>query len=119
MKNLDNHPLYKKSFSGVYDCYIARVEKNWRTKAELDEIICWMTWYTQEELDAHLEDETDFETFYGKAKMNKNCHLITGTVCGIKVQEVDHPLMKKIRMLDKLYDELCKGRKMEKILRQE
>lgn len=110
--------LYATSFSRVYPYYIAKAEKKGRTKAEVDQIIRWLTGYTQKRLESELKKGTDFETFYTKApKMNPLRSHITGVVCGIRVEEIKDPMMKEIRYLDKLIDELAKGKPMEKILR--
>jgi hypothetical protein len=99
--------------------YIQKAEKKGRTKDEVDRIICWLTGYTPAALRREVERETDFESFFaGAPRLNANCHLITGVVCGVRVEEVEDPLMQKIRWLDKLIDELAKGRAMDKILRQ-
>jgi hypothetical protein len=108
----------KMSVAGVYPHYIAKAEKKGRTKAEVDEVIRWLTGYSQKALEAELEKRTDFETFFAQApNLNPNRALITGTICGIRVEEIEDPLMREVRYLDKLVDELAKGRKMEKILR--
>jgi hypothetical protein len=109
--------LYATSFAKVYPYYVAKVERKGRTKAELDQIIRWLTGYSQSEFKAHLKAETDFKTFYGKAELNPDRKLITGVVCGIRVEEIKEPTMQEIRYLDKLVDELAKGKPMEKILR--
>ena len=110
--------VFKMSFASVYPHYVAKAEKKGRTKAEVDEIIRWLTGYSQEELQAPLDERTDFETFFGKApRMNPARTLITGTICSIRVEEIEEPLTRDIRYLDKLIDELAKGRAMEKILR--
>jgi hypothetical protein len=112
------HNLYATSFAKVYPYYIAKAEKKGRTKAEVDEVICWLTGYTQKGFETQLEKQTDFQNFYIKApKMNPARTLITGVVCGIRVEEIEDPLMREIRYLDKLIDELAKGKPMEKILR--
>ncbi len=109
--------LYATSFARVYPYYIAKAERKGRTKAEVDQIIRWMTGYTQKQFEKHLEKETDFETFYMKAKkLNPKRRLIKGMICGIRIEEIKHPLMREIRYLDKLIDELAKGKEMEKIL---
>lgn len=105
------------SFAGVYPHYVAKAEKKGRTKAEVDEIIFWLTGYDKKALKDHLDKETDFETFFKKAKMNPNAKLITGTICGYRVEEIEDKLMQQIRYLDELIDELAKGKTMEKILR--
>lgn len=110
--------VYKMKFSGVYPHYVAKAEKKKRTKKEVDEIICWLTGYSQKQLEKQIEQQNDFETFFDQAPaLNPNRSLIKGTVCGVKLEEIDDPLMKKVRYLDKLIDELAKGKAMEKILR--
>lgn len=112
------HRIFTTKFSGVYPLYVKKVERKNRTKAEVDQIICWFTGYDQEGLQRQLELGTDFKTFFAQApEMHPNCSLIKGVVCGVRVEEVEDPLMRKIRLLDKLIDELAKGKKMEKILR--
>jgi hypothetical protein len=106
------------SFAGVYPHYVAKAEKKGRTKEEVDQIIRWLTGYSKAGLEKVLERKTDFRTFFEKApKLNPNAPLIKGVVCGIRVEDIEDPLMQKIRYLDKLIDELAKGKKMEKILR--
>ncbi len=106
------------SVLSVYPHYVAKAEKKGRTKAEVDEIIRWLTGYTQQELETQLENKTDFETFFAEApKLNPSRTLIQGVVCGVKVQDIQEPVMREIRYLDKLIDELAKGKAMEKILR--
>lgn len=113
------HRVFKMPFARVYPAYIKKVESKGRTKAELDQVICWLTGYTAAGLAKQITAEVDIETFFAKApKMHPNSALITGVVCGIRVENVEDPLMKKIRQLDKLIDELAKGKVMEKILRQ-
>jgi hypothetical protein len=113
------HRIYKMSFSRVYPNYIAKAEKKGRTKSEVDEIICWLTGYTQDELETQLEKQVDFETFFAEApRLNPNRVLIKGVVCGVRVENIEDLLMQNIRYLDKLIDELAKGKPMEKILRQ-
>ena len=112
------HRIYTTSVASVYPHYIAKAEKKGRTKSEVDEIFRWLTGYTQEELDAQLRDRTDFETFFAKApRMNPARALIKGVVCGVRVEDIEEPTMREIRYLDKLVDELAKGKAMEKILR--
>lgn len=112
------HRVFKISFASVYPHYITKAEKKGRTKAEVDEIIRWLTGYSQKQLEAVIDAGTNFEDFYGNApKMNPSRALITGTVCGIRVENIEDPLMRELRYLDKLIDELAKGKKMEKILR--
>ena len=112
------HRIYTMSFASVYPHYITKAEKKGRTKEEVDEIIRWLTGYSQEELEAHLEKQTDFETFFAEAvHLNPSRSLIKGVICGVRVEEIEEPLMQEIRYMDKLIDELAKGKKMEKILR--
>ena len=112
------HRIYTTSFASVYPLYIAKAEKKGRTKAEVDQIISWLTGYRGGELKAQLEKQTDFETFFAKApRLNPSRALITGSVCGVRVEEIVEPTMREIRYLDKLIDELAKGKAMEKILR--
>ena len=107
------------SVARVYPLYITKVERKGRTKAEVDQVIKWLTGYSQKELNAHLKKETDFETFFAEApELNPSRKLITGTICGIRVEDIKEPTMKLIRYLDKLVDELAKGKVIEKILRQ-
>ncbi len=115
---MGNEKVFAMKFSKVYPMLIAKAERKGRTKDEVDEVTCWLTGYTKEQLQKQLEKEVDYKTFFDEApEMNPNCHLITGNICGIKVQEIENPLMQKIRYLDKLVDELVKGKMMEKILR--
>jgi hypothetical protein len=115
---MTKHRIYTTSFGSVYPLYVAKAERKGRTKAEVDEIMCWLTGYSQGELEAEIAAKTDFETFFAKApKMNPLRELITGVVCGVRVENVGEPVMREIRYLDKLVDELAKGRSMEKILR--
>jgi hypothetical protein len=112
------HRIYTTSFASVYPLYVAKAEKKGRTKAEVDQVISWLTGYDQKELEAELESRTDLETFFAKApKINPSRALITGVVCGVRVEEIKEPTMREIRYLDKLIDELAKGKAMEKILR--
>ncbi len=112
------HRIFTTPFASVYPYYVAKAEKKGRTKAEVDAIICWLTGYTQRGLETQLKKETDFETFFQKApQMNPSRTLIKGVVCGVRVEDVEDPLMREIRYLDKLVDELAKGKTMEKILR--
>lgn len=115
---MTKHRIYKMSFSKVYPLYIEKAEKKGRTKEEVDEIIRWLTGYSQEELEAQLEKQTDFETFFAEApKMNPSRALIKGVVCGVRVEDIEEPIMREIRYLDKLIDELARGKAMNKILR--
>lgn len=112
------HRIFTTSFASVYPHYVAKAEKKGRTKAEVDEIIRWLTGYSPKKLEAQLKKKTDFETFFAQApKMNPSRSLIKGVVCGVRVENVEEPLMREIRYLDKLIDELAKGKAMEKILR--
>lgn len=112
------HRIYTMSFASVYPLYIAKAEKKGRTKSEVDEIICWLTGYRQKKLEAQLKKQTDFETFFAEApKMNPMRSLVKGVVCGVRVEDIKEPTMREIRYLDKLIDELAKGKTMEKILR--
>lgn len=105
-------------FAGVYPHYIAKAEKKNRTKEEVDEIICWLTGYTLQNLQHQIDTKVDFETFFEQApQLNENATKITGVICGYRIEEIEDPLMKKVRYMDKLIDELAKGRAMEKILR--
>jgi len=113
-----NDRVFAMSFAGVYPHYLTKAEKKGRTKEEVDEVIRWLTGYTKAGLAKQIEKRTSFREFFEKApKFNPNASLIKGVVCGIRVEEIDDPLMQKIRYLDKLIDELAKGKKMEKILR--
>ncbi|GAB2728584.1 DUF2200 domain-containing protein [Nocardioides pakistanensis] len=109
--------IFTTSFASVYPLYVAKVEKKGRTKAELDQVIEWLTGFDESALAAHLDADTTFEDFFADARLNPNVSLITGVVCGVRVEEIDDPLMQKIRYLDKLVDELAKGKPMEKVLR--
>ena len=115
---MTNDRVFAMSFAGVYPHYIKKAETKGRTKEELDEVIRWLTGYTKAGLAKQIEKRTSFRDFFEKApKFNPNASLIKGVVCGIRVEEIEDPLMQKIRYLDKLIDELAKGKKMEKILR--
>ena len=114
-----NQRVYGMSFASVYPLYLAKVEKKGRTKAELDEVIRWLTGYGPEGLEVALADERDFTRFFGEAPaMNPLRDLVTGVICGVRIEEIAEPLMREIRILDKLVDELAKGRPMAKVLRQ-
>lgn len=118
MNSKNNARVYAMSFAGVYPHYIAKAEKKGRTKAEVDEVIRWLTGYTQKKFESQIEKKTNMEDFFNKApKLNPARTLITGTICGIRIENIEEPLMKEIRYMDKLIDELAKGRPMEKILR--
>ena len=112
------HRIFTTSFSSVYPAYVNKVERKGRTRDELDQVITWLTGYSDDELERHLEAETTFEDFFAGATMHPNTELITGVVCGVRVEEVEDPLMQQIRWLDKLVDELAKGKAMEKVLRE-
>jgi hypothetical protein len=112
------HRIYTTSFASVYPLYVAKAEKKGRTKAEVDEVVLWLTGYSRKELDAQLEKRTDFETFFAEApRLNPSRSLIKGVVCGVRVEDIEEPTMREIRYLDKLIDELAKGKAMEKVLR--
>ena len=111
------HRIFTTSFASVYPLYLAKVEKKGRTRAELDEVIRWLTGFDDAALAEHIAAHTTFEAFFAAATLNQNASLITGAVCGVRVEAVEDPLMQKIRYLDKLVDELAKGRKMNKVLR--
>jgi hypothetical protein len=112
------HRIYTTSFSSVYPHYIRKAERKGRTKAEVDEILRWLTGYSQKKLEAQLKKQTDFETFFAEApQMNPSRRLIKGVVCGVRVEDIKEPVMREIRYLDKLVDELAKGKAMQKILR--
>jgi hypothetical protein len=112
------HRIYTMSFAGVYPHYVTKAEKKGRTKAEVDEIIRWLTGYSQEELETILDKKTNFETFFAEApQLNASRDLIKGVICGVRIEEIEDTLMREVRYLDKLIDELAKGKKMEKILR--
>ncbi|GEN85121.1 hypothetical protein SLU01_34330 [Sporosarcina luteola] len=115
---MTKHKIYSMSFASVYPHYVTKAERKGRTKAEVDEIIRWLTGYSQEELEATMEKKTDFETFFAEAPhMNLSRELIKGVVCGVRVEDIEETTMREIRYLDKLIDELAKGKAMEKILR--
>jgi hypothetical protein len=115
---MDNSRVYKMAFTAVYPHYIAKAEKKGRTKAEVDEIIFWLTGYDEQALQKAIADKTNFETFFAQApQLNPNVSKITGVICGYRVENIEDPLMQKVRYLDKLIDELAKGKVMEKILR--
>lgn len=115
---MDQSRIYKMSFAGVYPHYINKAEKKGRSKAEVDDIICWLTGYTLEDVEAHIKLKTDFEHFFAQAPaINPNASKITGVICGYRVEEIEDLLVRQVRYLDKLIDELAKGKSMEKILR--
>ncbi len=111
------HRIFTTSVASVYPHYVAKVERKGRTVAELDEVIRWLTGYDEAALRRHLDDETTFADFFDRSTLNPNAALITGPVCGVRVEDVEDPLMQRIRFLDKLVDELAKGRPMAKVLR--
>lgn len=109
--------IFTTSFASVYPHYVTKAEKKGRTRAEVDEVIEWLTGFSTAELQHHLDADTTFEDFFAAATLHPNTELITGSVCGVRVEDVDDPLMQRIRYLDKLVDELAKGKSMDKILR--
>ena len=118
MNNKSNNRIFTMKFADVYPLYVQKAERKNRTKKEVDQVICWLTGYTQAGLQQQIKQGNDFEAFFAQAPaMNPNVSLITGVVCGVRLEEIEDPLMKKIRYLDKLVDELAKGKAMEKILR--
>ena len=112
-----NERIAKMTFASVYPHYITKVEKKGRTKEELLQVIEWLTGYTESRLQGFIDEKSSFETFFKKAELNPNAHLIKGVICGYRIEEIEYPLTRNVRYLDKLVDELAKGRKMEKILR--
>lgn len=119
MKDTSKHDerIAKMTFEVVYPLYLAKVEKKGRTKEELNRVIEWLTGFDERKLDELMKENASFEKFFQKATLNPNAHLITGLICGYRVKEIENPLTQKVRYLDKLVDELAKGKKMEKILR--
>jgi hypothetical protein len=118
-KVMAEHRIYTTSFASIYPLYVAKAEKKGRTKAEVDRIVSWLTGYSDNELRAQIEKRADFETFFAEApRMNPSRALITGVICGVRVEEIEEPTMREIRYLDKLIDELARGRAMNKILRE-
>ena len=115
--NTHNERIAKMTFASVYPMYLAKVEKKGRTKEELHQVIEWLTGYDNKKLRELIKENATFETFFQHASLNANAHLITGVICGYRVEEIEDPLTQQVRYLDKLVDELAKGRKMEKILR--
>ena len=116
---MPQHKIFTMAFAKVYPMYVQKAERKGRTQEEVDQILCWLTGYDQKGLDKQIKQQTDFQTFFAQAPaMHPNVSLIKGVVCGIRVEEVEDPLMQKIRWMDKLIDELAKGKAMEKILRQ-
>ena len=116
---MDTHRIFKMSFASVYPLYVQKAQRKGRTKKEVDEVICWLTGYSPRALATQIEERKDFATFFGEAPaLHPNAGKITGVVCGVRLEEIEDPLMRKIRYLDKLVDELAKGRPMGKILRE-
>ncbi|MEO9894394.1 DUF2200 domain-containing protein [Aurantibacter sp.] len=114
-----NERMAKMTFSSVYPHYLSKVEKKGRTKEELHTVISWLTGYDDKNIEYYVANKTTFKSFFEKANLNANAHLIKGVICGYRIEEIDNPLTQQVRFLDKLVDELAKGRKMEKILRVE
>lgn len=115
---MEKHRIYTMTFASVYPLYIAKVERKGRTKAEVDEVIRWLTGYSQGELEESLNNKTNFEAFFAKApELNPSRAAIKGVICGVRIEEIEDPLMKEVRYLDKLIDELAKGKAMDKVLR--
>jgi hypothetical protein len=115
---MDTHRVFNMPFASVYPHYVQKAAKKGRAKKEVDEVICWLTGYSPQALAAQIEKKTDFETFFKEApSLHPDAAKITGVICGVRIEEIEHPLMRKIRYMDKLVDELAKGRPMDKILR--
>lgn len=118
LKSTDTHRIFTTSFASVYPHYVTKAEKKGRGRAEVDAVICWLTGYSAEQLADQIEKKKDFQSFFDEAPLlHPNVSKITGVICGVRIEEIEHPLMRKIRYMDKLVDELAKGRPMEKILR--
>ena len=119
MKTTPEHDerVAKMTFASVYPLYITKVERKGRTKEELHQVIEWLTGFDNKKLQGLIDEKVNFETFFKRAKLNPNAHLITGVICGYRIEEIENPITKQARYLDKLVDELAKGKKMEKILR--
>jgi hypothetical protein len=115
--DIHNKRMANMTFASVYPHYVTKVEKKGRTKEELHEVIKWLTGFDNKKIQELIKEKATFETFFQKASLNSNVHLITGVICGYRVEEIENPLTQQVRYLDKLVDELAKGRKMEKILR--
>ena len=115
--NTHNERMAKMTFGSVYPLYIAKVERKGRTKEELHQVITWLTGFDNKKLQELIKEKVTFETFFQKASLNPNSSLISGVICGVRIEQIENPLTQKVRYLDKLVDELAKGRKMEKILR--
>jgi hypothetical protein len=119
-ESFEGHRIYKMSFASIYPLYVTKVERKGRTKAELDKVIHWLTGYTEKKVEALMKKGKDLETFFAEApKLNPSRTLITGMICGLRVEEIKHPLMREIRYMDKVVDELAKGKALEKILRKQ
>lgn len=115
---MDTHRIFRMSFASVYPHYVTKAEKKGRERKEVDEVICWLTGYSPEALATQIEQKKDFETFFDEApSLHPNASKINGVICGVRIEDIEHPLMRKIRYMDKLVDELAKGRPMDKILR--
>jgi len=115
---METHRIFKTSFASVYPHYVQKAEKKGRKRKEVDEVICWLTGYSPQALTMQIKQKTDFETFFNEApSLHPNASKITGVICGVRIEEIENPLMQKIRYMDKLVDELAKGRPMDKILR--
>lgn len=118
MKSDQDHPIFRMSVAKVYPLYVKKVERKGRTQSEVDEVMRWLTGYSDDEIEKHLDTETNFQDFFDQApKMHPNRELITGMICGVRVENIEQPTMKAIRQLDQLVDEIARGKKMEKILR--
>jgi len=118
MTKAANYRIFTTSFASVYPLYIAKAEKKGRTKSEVDTVICWLTGYSQHQIDSQLKKQIDFETFFNEAPgLNPSRSLIKGVICGVRVEDIQEPIMREIRYLDKLIDELAKGKALEKIMR--
>ena len=116
---MPKHRIFATEFAKVYPLYVQKAERKDRTKEEVDQVICWLTGFDAATLERHLADETTFEELFAQAHLNPNATLITGVVCGVRVESIEDPLMQKIRYLDKLVDELARGKAMDRILRTE
>ena len=115
---METHRIFKTSFASVYPHYVQKAQKKGRERKEVDEVICWLTGYSAKALAMQIKQKTDFETFFNEApSLHHNAGKITGVICGVRIEDIENPLMQKIRYMDKLVDELAKGRPMEKILR--
>lgn len=112
-----NERMAKMTFASVYPHYVTKVEKKGRTVAELHQVITWLTGFNEKDIQQLIDEKVSFETFFEKAVLNPNTHLITGTICGYRIEDIENPLTQKVRYLDKIVDELAKGKKLEKILR--